>query len=75
MAEPKYVSCARLSEILENVSHDSINRFLLRERYSPKDLLEEIRYNVNLIGGILSVDDSVEDKPYRDPKKSQFISY
>ena len=75
MAEPKYVSCARLSEILEDVSHDSINRFLLRERYSPKDLLEEIRNNVNLIGGILSVDDSVEDKPYRDPKKSEFVSY
>lgn len=75
MAEPKYVSCERLSEILEDVSHDSVNRFLLRERYSPKDLFEEVASKVNLIGGILSIDDSVEDKPYRDPKKSEFVDY
>ena len=69
MAEPKYVSCARLSTILEDVSHDSINRFLRRERYTPKDLFEEVKGKVNLIGGILSIDDSVEDKPLTDGQK------
>ena len=38
LAEPKYVSCVRLAEILAELSHDSVNRFLLRERYTPKDL-------------------------------------
>jgi hypothetical protein len=44
---------------LEDVSHDSINRFLLRERYEPKDLFETVRSMVNLVGGILSIDDTV----------------
>ncbi|MBW4475156.1 MAG: IS701 family transposase, partial [Stenomitos rutilans HA7619-LM2] len=30
LAEPKYVSCVRLSEVMEELSHDSVNRFLLR---------------------------------------------
>ena len=38
LSEPQWVSCVRLAEILEDVSHDSINRFLLREAYTPKDL-------------------------------------
>jgi len=46
LAEPKYVSCVRLSEILAAVSHDSINRFLIREQYTPKDLFEEVKNNV-----------------------------
>ncbi|MEB3309332.1 MAG: IS701 family transposase, partial [Snowella sp.] len=41
MAKPKYVSCVRLEEIMPDISHDSINRFLLREEYTPKDLFEE----------------------------------
>lgn len=75
LSEPKYVSCVRLSDILEELSHDSVNRFLLRERYTPQDLFEEVKEHLLLTGGILSVDDSVEDKPYRDPSKSAFIDY
>lgn len=59
LAEPKYVSCVRLAEILEEVSHDSVNRFLLREQYNPKDLFDEIQEDLVLEGGTLSVDDSV----------------
>ncbi|MEG5061999.1 IS701 family transposase, partial [Microcoleus sp. A2-C5] len=33
LLEPKFGECNRLAEILGDVSHDSINRFLLRERY------------------------------------------
>jgi hypothetical protein len=40
LLEPKFGGCNRLAEILGDVSHDSINRFLLRERYEPKDLFE-----------------------------------
>ena len=71
MAEPKYVSCVRLSKILEDIGHDSINRFLLRERYEPKDLFDEFKKHLKLVGGTLSV----EDKPYRDVKKSAFVDY
>jgi len=35
LAEPRDVSCVRLSEIPQAVSHDNMNRFLLRERYTP----------------------------------------
>ncbi|MEO0984880.1 MAG: transposase [Cyanobacteria bacterium J06639_14] len=75
MAEPKYVSCVRLARILEGVSHHSVNRFLLRERYTPEDLFNKVKANLTLVGGTLSVDDSVEDKPYRDIKKSAFVDY
>jgi len=37
LSEPKLGGCSRLAEILGDVSHDSVNRFLLRERYEPKD--------------------------------------
>lgn len=75
LAEPKYVSCVRLSEILAELSHDSVNRFLLRERYTPRDLFEEVKDHLIGTGGVLSVDDSVEDKPYREPSKSAFVDY
>lgn len=75
LAEPKYISCVRLETILGNVSHDSVNRFLLRERYTPEDLFDEVKEKVNLVGGILSIDDSVLDKPYRDISKSAFVGY
>jgi len=64
-----------LAEILGNLSHDSINLFLLRERYEPKDLFEEIKPYINLVGGILSVDDTVADKPYSNPTKAKLIGY
>lgn len=44
-----------MAEILKEVSHDSINRFLLRERYGPKDLFDLLADNgwIELIGGSL----------------------
>jgi hypothetical protein len=65
----------RLSEILKPLSHDSVNRFLLRERYTARDLFDEVKANIIWTAGTLSVDDSVEDKPYRDPSKSAFVDY
>ena len=61
MAEPKYVSCVRLATILAAVSHDSVNRFLLRENYTPEDLFNEVKGNLIFEGGTTSVDDSVVD--------------
>lgn len=75
LSEPQYTSCTRLSSIMKNISHDSVNRFLDRERFEPKDLFEEERDKINLIGGVLSVDDSVIDKPYSDVTKTAFIDF
>jgi hypothetical protein len=63
MSEPKFSNCTRLSEVM-NLSHDSVNRFLLRELYEPQDLFNEAKKLLNLIGGTLNVDDTTLDKPY-----------
>jgi Transposase DDE domain len=75
LAEPKSVSCQRLAQILETLSHDSVNRFLLRERYTPEDLFEVVKPRIELQGGTLSGDDTVLDKPYSDPSKTTLIDY
>jgi hypothetical protein len=69
LSEPHLISCCRLGEIM-NISHDSVNRFLNREHYSPEDLFKEVKPTLNLNNGVLSVDDSVLDKPY-----TNYIAY
>ena len=64
LAESKYSGCCRLAEILDGLSHDSVNRFLLREKYEPKDLFNELKLHIELIGGTLSGDDTVIEKPF-----------
>ncbi len=75
LSDPQYTSCTRLGDIMETVSHDSVNRFLARERFEPKDLYDEEKNKIELTGGVLSVDDSVLDKPYSDPSKAVFIDW
>lgn len=75
LAEPKYVSCVRLSEIMVELSHDSVNRFLMRENYTPEDLFNEVKPHLILTGGVLSGDDSVVDKPYSNPQKMDLVGY
>jgi hypothetical protein len=69
LSEPHATSCLRLGNLL-NISHDSVNRFLNRESYSPRDMFDEAKLTLNLTGGVLSIDDSVLDKPY-----SNYIGY
>lgn len=75
LSEPKQGGCCRLAEILGDVSHDSINRFLLRERYEPQDLFEIVTGLINLEGGILSVDDTVIEKRYSQVNSTELIGY
>ena len=65
----------RLSEIMKNISHDSVNRFLNRERFTGQDLYNESAKELNIVGGSLSVDDSVLDKPYSNPAHADLIDY
>ena len=61
--------------MFSEMSHDSINRFLLRERYDPKDLFTEIKGALELIDGTLSGDDTIVEKLYSDPDKAELIGY
>jgi len=74
LSEPKNATCTRLSNLLD-LSHDSINRFLQREDYTPKDLFNLVKDQITLKGGTLSVDDSVIDKPYTNPNKTKLVDY
>jgi len=47
LSEPNSPSCCHLSEVM-NISHDSANRFLQRESYSPQDLFNEAKTRLNL---------------------------
>ncbi len=48
MSEPKSITCTRLSEVM-GISHDSVNRFLLREAYEARDLFNEAARLLNLV--------------------------
>lgn len=63
ISEPISPTCTGLANTLD-ISHDSINRFLEREHFEPKDLYDEAIQSLNPKGGILSIDDTVIDKPY-----------
>ena len=63
LSEPTSATCTRLAEVMK-MSHDSVNRFLEREAYEPRDLFDEAMASLNPVGGVLSVDDTTLDKPY-----------
>lgn len=48
---------------------------MLRERYDPKDLFDEVKIHIQLVGGTVSGDDTVIDKPYSDPNLTELIGY
>jgi len=77
LAQPQGSGCCELAEILQTVSHDSVNRFLCRERYVPKDLFDELVSHgwIELVGGVLSVDDTVLEKPYAQRKATALLGY
>ena len=75
LSEPLNATCTSFSQIVEGVSHDSVNKFLLRENYTPKDLLKDTEGKIDMVGGVISVDDMVLDRPYSDASKSELISY
>lgn len=63
MTVPSGSSCVNASKTL-CVSHDTVNRFLLGGDFDGKSLFKSIQDSIDLVGGILTVDDSVLDKPY-----------
>lgn len=76
LAEPLNAGCVRLSEVSGGeFAHDAATRFLNREEFSPRDLFEEVRALICLEGGLLSVDDTVLDKPHSQEGKTDLVGY
>ena len=66
----------RLAEVAGGAfAHDAANRFLNREDFSGRDLFEEARPLLDVEDGILSVDDTVLDKPYSQEGKTELVGY
>lgn len=63
ISEPASPTCTTLADTI-GISHDNVNRFLEREQFEPKDLYNEAMHQLDKDGGIISVDDTVIDKPY-----------
>lgn len=74
MSEPYKSSCVRSSEVLQ-VSHDAVNRFLSDNHFTGKDLFDKISPAIVMTGGILSVDDTVLDKPFSNPEHTELVRY
>lgn len=73
MSEPKGSSCVRVGRVLE-ISHDEVTRFLSGSDFTGKDLFDKASPFIELAGGILSVDDTVIDKPFSKPEKAELVA-
>lgn len=74
LSEPRQVSCVRASAVLE-ISHDEVNRFLLSNNFTGKELFAAVKAGLCLAGGTLSVDDSVLDKPFTALESTELVDY
>lgn len=71
IAQNQYATAVGLSDLLEGrISHDKITRFLNGKKLASKDLWEYIKPELRKIeedkGGVLIIDDTIEEKTYTD---------
>jgi len=71
IAQSHKATAIGLSTLLEGaLSHDQITRFLNRNEFVSKDLWHYVKPKVRELeqktGGVLIIDDSIEEKPYTD---------
>lgn len=71
IAQSQYATATSLSNLLEgSISHDRFTRFLNKNAFSSKDLWQYVKSNVRQQetdqGGVLIIDDAIEEKPYTD---------
>jgi hypothetical protein len=67
-------SCVRGGSVLQ-ISHDEVNRFLAGSHFGGKDLFTKAKGALQLTGGILSIDDTVIDKPYSNPDAAELVNF
>jgi len=78
ICQNQHATAIGLSNLLEGaLSHDQITRFLNRSEYDSKDLWQyikaDVRQHEQATGGVLIVDDAIEEKPYTD--ENEIISW
>jgi hypothetical protein len=71
IAQNHHATATGLSDLLEGeISHDKITRFLNSNEFGSKDLWQYVKPEVRRLeqekGGVLILDDSIEEKPYTD---------
>lgn len=71
IAQNQYATATGLSELLDGqISHDKITRFLNSKEATSKDLWEYVKPEIRKIeqtkGGVLILDDTIEEKTYTD---------
>lgn len=70
ICQNKYATATGMSDMLSEISHDKITRFLNGTLLNSKDLWlyikPEIRKAETETGGVLILDDTIEEKPYTD---------
>ena len=70
ISQNAHATATGLSELTNHaVSHDKVTRFLNQENFSSKDLWKYVKKEVRKHAhdeGILSLDDSIEEKPHTD---------
>ena len=74
IAQNQYATAVGLSDLLEGrISHDKITRFLNGKEFASKELWEHIKPEIRKIeqdvGGVLILDDTIEEKTYTDESK------
>lgn len=78
IVQSQHATATGLSSLLEgSLSHDQITRFLNRNEFDSKDLWHyvkpKIREQEQEKGGVLIIDDSIEEKPYTD--ENEIVSW
>lgn len=71
ISQNQYATATGLSNLLDGqISHDKITRFLNNNQFDSKDLWQFIKPEIHRHeqdrGGVLIIDDSIEEKPYTD---------
>jgi hypothetical protein len=74
LSEAGKSSCVRSGKVLQ-ISHDEVNRFLTGSDFGGKDLFARAKGALLLAGGVLSVDDTVIDKPYSNPAATELVGF
>ncbi|MCX6995136.1 MAG: hypothetical protein NTY13_04885 [Chlamydiae bacterium] len=74
IAQSQYATATGLSTLLNgDLSHDKITRFLNKNEYSSKDLWIYVKPKIRELeedkGGVLILDDTIEEQPYTDENK------